>query len=132
MGIVSIQFAYSRASQISSDKSNNSNSLNVQNIPAKKVHVGDIDISYKVLGNGDPIRGVGSTNIGTRPFSMIQFANSTAGLLDALIIQKADVLGYSIGSIIAQELTLLHPEKVKRHILHHEAEKKIYHEAKML
>ena len=25
------------------------------NIPAKKVHVGDIDIAYKMLGKGDPI-----------------------------------------------------------------------------
>ena len=25
------------------------------NIPAKKVHVGDIDIGYKMLGKGDPI-----------------------------------------------------------------------------
>ena len=31
------------------------NSLNVQNIPLKKVHVGDIDIAYKTFGKGDPI-----------------------------------------------------------------------------
>ena len=37
-------------------------------------------------------RGVGNTTTGTKPFSMIQFANDTAGLLDALKIQKADVL----------------------------------------
>jgi hypothetical protein len=30
-------------------------SLNVQNIPTKKVHVGDIDIAYKTFGKGDPI-----------------------------------------------------------------------------
>ena len=34
---------------------NVTNSLNVQNITAKKVHVGDIDIAYKVFGKGDPI-----------------------------------------------------------------------------
>ena len=27
----------------------------IQSIPAKKVHVGDIDIAYKMLGKGDPI-----------------------------------------------------------------------------
>jgi pimeloyl-ACP methyl ester carboxylesterase len=48
---------------------------------------------------------------------MIQFANDTAGLLDALKIQKADVLGFSRGSFIAQEPALLHPEKVNRLIL---------------
>jgi hypothetical protein len=53
-------------------------------------------------------RGVGNTTAGTKPFSMIQFANDTAGLLDALKIQKADVLGYSMGSFVAQELALLH------------------------
>jgi len=38
-------------------------------------------------------------------------------LLDALAIQKADVLGYSLGSLIAQELTLMHPDKVNKLIL---------------
>jgi hypothetical protein len=28
---------------------------NIQDIPAKKVHVGDIDIAYKIFGNGNPI-----------------------------------------------------------------------------
>lgn len=49
---------------------------------------------------------------------MVQFANDTAGLLDALKIQKADVLGYSMGSFVAQELALLHPEKLNRLILY--------------
>ncbi len=30
-------------------------SVDLLNIPAKKVHVGDIDIGYKMLGKGDPI-----------------------------------------------------------------------------
>jgi pimeloyl-ACP methyl ester carboxylesterase len=133
-----------------STNNNNTNSLNVQDIPIQKVHVGDIDIAYKVFGKGDPIllimgsgavmdqwnptllrelssnhtviifdhRGVGNTTAGTQPFSMIQFANDTAGLLDALKIQKADVLGYSMGSFVAQELALLHPEKLNRLILY--------------
>ena len=63
-------------------------------------------------------RGVGNTTTGTKPFSIQQFANDTAGLLDALKIQKADVLGFSMGSFIAQEITLLHPEKVNRLILY--------------
>jgi pimeloyl-ACP methyl ester carboxylesterase len=63
-------------------------------------------------------RGVGNTTAGTKPFSMIQFANDTAGLLDALNIQKADVLGYSMASFVAQELALLHPEKLNSLILY--------------
>jgi pimeloyl-ACP methyl ester carboxylesterase len=34
---------------------NATDSSNIQSIPAKKVHVGDIDIAYKMLGKGDPI-----------------------------------------------------------------------------
>jgi len=53
-GIVSTQFASGQASQVNSDK-NNTNLLNVQNIPAKKAQVGDINIAYKTFGKGDPI-----------------------------------------------------------------------------
>ena len=35
--------------------SNITNSLNIQNIPAKKVHVGDMDIAYKTFGKVDPL-----------------------------------------------------------------------------
>jgi pimeloyl-ACP methyl ester carboxylesterase len=58
-------------------------------------------------------RGVGNPTAGNKQFTIVQFANDTAGLLDALKIQKADVLGFSMASFIAQELTLLHPEKNK-------------------
>src|SRR5919112_6809312 len=34
---------------------NATDSSNIQNIPAKKVQVGDIEIAYKMLGKGDPI-----------------------------------------------------------------------------
>ena len=63
-------------------------------------------------------RGIGETTVGTKPFSIEQFANDTAGLLDALQIEKADVLGVSLGTFIAQELTLNYPQKVDRLILH--------------
>jgi pimeloyl-ACP methyl ester carboxylesterase len=63
-------------------------------------------------------RGMGETTVGIKPFSIEQFANDTAGLLDALQIEKTDVLGASLGSFIAQELTLNYPQKVDRLILH--------------
>ena len=31
------------------------NSVNMQDIPLKKVHVGDIDVAYKMFGKGEPI-----------------------------------------------------------------------------
>jgi pimeloyl-ACP methyl ester carboxylesterase len=48
---------------------------------------------------------------------MEQLANDTAGLLDALKIQNANVLGYSLRSYIAEQLTITNPEKVNRLIL---------------
>ena len=38
--------------------------------------------------------------------------NIIPGLLDALKIPKADVLGYSLGSFIAQQFTMMYPDKV--------------------
>ncbi|MGN6628782.1 MAG: alpha/beta fold hydrolase [Candidatus Nitrosocosmicus sp.] len=63
-------------------------------------------------------RGVGNTTAGTKPFSIVQFANDTAGLMDALNIQKADILGFSMASFIAQQLALLNPQKVDHLILY--------------
>jgi len=142
-------FAYGQQQQPNQINSNITNSQDIQNIPAKKVHVGDIDIAYKMLGKGEPIllvsgassdmnawdpstlrelssnhtliifdnRGVGNTTTGSKPFSIQQLANDTAGLLDALKIQKTNVLGYSLGSFVAQQFTVTHPEKVNRLIL---------------
>jgi len=62
-------------------------------------------------------RGIGNRTTGTKPFSIQQFANDIAGLLDSLKIQKADVLGYSMGSFVAQQITVTHPEKVNKLIL---------------
>jgi pimeloyl-ACP methyl ester carboxylesterase len=57
-------------------------------------------------------RGIANTTVGSKPYSMQQLANDTAGLLDALKIPKTDVMGYSLGSFIAQAFTINHPEKV--------------------
>ena len=53
-----VNFAYGQGSQGDSNTSNNNsdaNSIDIQNLPAKKVQVGDIDIAYKTFGKGDPI-----------------------------------------------------------------------------
>jgi pimeloyl-ACP methyl ester carboxylesterase len=63
-------------------------------------------------------RGTGNTTAGTKQFSISQFAKDTSGLLDALKISKADVLGWSLGSYIAQELALTNPDKVSNLILY--------------
>jgi pimeloyl-ACP methyl ester carboxylesterase len=127
----------------------NEDLLNIQDIQAKKVHVGDIDIAYKMLGKGDPIllfngasdgmdawdpsfprilssnhtviafdsRGLGNTTTGSKPYTYQQLANDSAGLLDALKIPKADVMGYSLGSYIAEQLAIMYPDKVNSLVL---------------
>jgi pimeloyl-ACP methyl ester carboxylesterase len=62
-------------------------------------------------------RGVGNTTIGSQPYTIEQLANDTAGLLDALKIQNANVLGYSLGSYIAEQLTMMYPDKVNSLVL---------------
>ena len=63
-------------------------------------------------------RGAGESTAGTKEFSINQFANDTIGLLDALRIEKADILGSSMGSFIAQELALNYPDRVNNLILY--------------
>ena len=125
------------------------NSLNIHNIPVKKVHVGDIDIASQIFGKGEPIilfngasdnmnawdpsfltgissnhaliafdqRGIRNTTGGSKPYTYQQLANDTAGLLDALKIPKADVMGYSLGGHIRSGVYSSYPGKVNRLIL---------------
>ena len=62
-------------------------------------------------------RGIGNTTTGSKPYTYQQLGNDTAGLLDALKIPKADVMGYSLGSYIAQQLTMMYPDKVNSLVL---------------
>jgi pimeloyl-ACP methyl ester carboxylesterase len=144
--ITKVAYGQSNPNQMNS---NTTSSLNIQDIPVKKVHVGDIDVAYKVFGKGDPIllipggsdglsrwdptllktlssnhtvivfdpRGIGNTTIGSKPYTPSQLANDTTGLMDALKIPKAAVMGYSLGSYIAQQVTMMHPDKVNSLVL---------------
>lgn len=62
-------------------------------------------------------RGAGRTSAPDRPYSIEQMADDAAGLLEALGIERAHVLGLSMGGYIAQELALRHPKKVNKLIL---------------
>jgi pimeloyl-ACP methyl ester carboxylesterase len=57
-------------------------------------------------------RGLGNTTTGSKPYTYQQLADDAAGLLDALKIPKADVMGYSLGSYIAQQIAIMYPDKV--------------------
>ena len=153
-GFSSFVPSYSQEQNINNTSSSfQSQATIIDNIPARKVTVGDIDIAYKQVGKGSakPIilitglgatmdmwnpllleqlsssnhpviifdnRGTGESTAGTKEFSISQFANDTVSLLEALKIDKADVLGWSMGSFIAQELVLTNPDKVNSLILY--------------
>jgi pimeloyl-ACP methyl ester carboxylesterase len=129
----------------------NYNELNDHRIAeVESVQAGDINVAYRILGQGDPIvliigysstmdmweplflenlsskykviifdnRGMGNTTAPPGNFSISQFANDTAGLMAALGIEKANILGWSMGSFVAQELAIRHPEMVNTIILY--------------
>ena len=52
-----------------------------------------------------------------RGLTIAKMADDTAGLIDALGLGKADVLGWSMGGNIAEVLVQRHPDKVNRLIL---------------
>lgn len=62
-------------------------------------------------------RGVGSSSRVEQPFTISQLAQDAAALLDALSIPEADVLGFSMGGMVAQELALARPELVSTLVL---------------
>lgn len=63
-------------------------------------------------------RGMGKTTASDKEFTIERFADDTRGLLDALGIEHAHVLGWSLGTYIAQELALRYPDRVEKLILY--------------
>ena len=60
--------------------------------------------------------GVGGST-GTTPHVIEQMAHDAIAFLAALEFGQADILGYSIGSFVAQEIALIRPDLVRRLIL---------------
>lgn len=115
----------------------------------KTVRAGDIDISYRIKGEGFPLilitgysatmdmwdpqvidtlaahykvvlfdnRGMGGTGMSDKPFTIDVFADDVRGLMDALEIKKAHVLGWSMGTFIGIETALKYPERIEKLIL---------------
>lgn len=111
------------------------------------VRVNDINMYYEVHGAGEPLvlihsffdltswanqipafsqkykvlvfdgRGVGRSDAPQPPYSTDQMADDAAALMDATGFDQAHVLSFSSGGLIAQELAIKHPEKVRKLIL---------------
>jgi pimeloyl-ACP methyl ester carboxylesterase len=62
-------------------------------------------------------RGIARSSDPGGPFSIGDMAADTIALMDAVGIKKAHVLGYSMGGMIAQEMTLNYPQKIAGLIL---------------
>jgi pimeloyl-ACP methyl ester carboxylesterase len=60
--------------------------------------------------------GVGGSS-GTTPSTVAQMARDAIAYLEAMKLDQVDVLGFSIGSFVAQELVLIRPSLVRRLVL---------------
>ncbi len=61
--------------------------------------------------------GVGETTALRAPLTIDAMANQTSALIDTLHLSKVDVLGWSMGGMVAQALAVLHPSQVRRLVL---------------
>jgi 3-oxoadipate enol-lactonase len=62
-------------------------------------------------------RGLGRTTKPDQPYSMAEYADDAARLMDFVGWARAKVIGVSFGGMVAQEFVLRHPKKVERLVL---------------
>jgi len=62
-------------------------------------------------------RGLGQTSKPDEPYAMRDYAADAAALLDAVGWSRCLVVGVSFGGMVAQELALMHPDRVERLVL---------------
>ena len=112
-----------------------------------RIRAGSIEINYETYGEGEPLllimgfgapgaawlpilpmlpgfkciyydnRGTGSSDAPTDGYTIAQMAEDASSLLNAIGVAMAKVFGISMGGMIAQELTLRHPEQVEKVVL---------------
>jgi 3-oxoadipate enol-lactonase len=62
-------------------------------------------------------RGLGRSAVPPAPYTMADYADDAAGLLDAVGWGACVVLGVSFGGMVAQEVAIRHPARVRRLVL---------------
>ena len=62
-------------------------------------------------------RGLGQTSKPDVDYSMADYADDAAALLDVLGIERAHVVGISFGGMVAQNLAVRHPDRIDRLVL---------------
>ena len=58
-------------------------------------------------------RGIGRSGRVEEPFTIVDLADDAARLLDRLGLERAHVLGISMGGMVAQQLALRHPDRIR-------------------
>ena len=81
-----------------------------------KVFIKDLATSRHIILLDNVGMGPSRAETGT-VISIQRMANDAVAVLDALKINKCDILGWSMGGIIAQELALARPDKVRSLVL---------------
>ncbi|MDK2951906.1 MAG: hypothetical protein PWQ77_1571 [Kosmotogales bacterium] len=114
------------------------------------VEVNEIQIGYKLLGQGDPLllicglgmemsqwdqtfidilsatnqlilfdnRGMGYTSDNDADYTFEQLVEDIKGLIEILEVNKPNVFGYSMGSVVAQITVLEYPQMVNKVVWH--------------
>ena len=85
-------------------------------IPLWGEMVGRLAQTHRVIAYDN--RGLGGSERGDGPISVASLAEDASALLEALEVPRAHVLGWSLGSAIAQELALAHPEQVASAVMY--------------
>jgi 3-oxoadipate enol-lactonase len=80
-----------------------------------RLQVAELGKAYRVITLDN--RGAGRSSAPDEPYSITQMAGDLAALLDHLEVPAANVLGWSMGGVIAQSFALAHPTRVHRLLL---------------